>query len=75
MTGMTPEQMAAALGKGLLARSAERAGADGLLLLPPYLTEFTREGLGRVCGPVRSPLTDLTPAEMDMLAALVAGRQ
>jgi 5-dehydro-4-deoxyglucarate dehydratase len=28
-----------------LARSAERAGADGVLLLPPYLTEFEREGL------------------------------
>jgi 5-dehydro-4-deoxyglucarate dehydratase len=28
-----------------LARSAEELGADGLLLLPPYLTEFTGEGL------------------------------
>src|ERR1700726_2933979 len=28
-----------------LARSAERAGADGVLLLPPYLTEFDRDGL------------------------------
>ena len=28
-----------------LARSAERAGADGLLLLPPYLTEAPQEGL------------------------------
>ena len=27
------------------AQSAELAGADGLLLLPPYLTEATREGL------------------------------
>lgn len=27
------------------ARSAEEAGADGLLLLPPYLTETTQEGL------------------------------
>ncbi|GAA1211418.1 5-dehydro-4-deoxyglucarate dehydratase [Prauserella alba] len=28
-----------------LARSAERAGADGLLLLPPYLTEASQDGL------------------------------
>lgn len=28
-----------------LARAAERAGADGLLLLPPYLTEAPQEGL------------------------------
>lgn len=28
-----------------LARQAEEAGADGLLLLPPYLTEATQEGL------------------------------
>ncbi|MDA2808390.1 5-dehydro-4-deoxyglucarate dehydratase [Nocardiopsis suaedae] len=28
-----------------LARQAEEAGADGLLLLPPYLTETTQEGL------------------------------
>jgi 5-dehydro-4-deoxyglucarate dehydratase len=27
------------------AQSAERCGADGVLLLPPYLTEFSREGL------------------------------
>ncbi|WP_044495679.1 5-dehydro-4-deoxyglucarate dehydratase [Nesterenkonia massiliensis] len=27
------------------ARSAESAGADGILLLPPYLTETTQEGL------------------------------
>ena len=27
------------------AASAERSGADGVLLLPPYLTEFSREGL------------------------------
>ncbi|MDE2349161.1 MAG: 5-dehydro-4-deoxyglucarate dehydratase [Gammaproteobacteria bacterium] len=28
-----------------LARNAEDAGADGLLLMPPYLTEFEREGI------------------------------
>lgn len=28
-----------------IARAAERAGADGLLLLPPYLTEAGQEGL------------------------------
>ncbi|MFJ5266212.1 5-dehydro-4-deoxyglucarate dehydratase [Streptomyces sp. NPDC088387] len=28
-----------------LARSAERVGADGLLLFPPYLTEASQEGL------------------------------
>ncbi|TDC93488.1 5-dehydro-4-deoxyglucarate dehydratase [Saccharopolyspora aridisoli] len=28
-----------------LARTAERAGADGLLLLPPYLTEASQDGL------------------------------
>ena len=28
-----------------LARNAENAGADGLLLMPPYLTEFEREGI------------------------------
>ncbi|MBO8195764.1 5-dehydro-4-deoxyglucarate dehydratase [Streptomyces oryzae] len=30
-----------------LARAAERAGADGLLLFPPYLTEAGQEGLAR----------------------------
>ncbi len=39
------------------ARAAEGAGADGLLLLPPYLTEFSREGLAAhveaVCGATR----------------------
>ncbi|PXA90462.1 5-dehydro-4-deoxyglucarate dehydratase [Caulobacter sp. D4A] len=29
-----------------LARDAQAAGADGLLLLPPYLTNATQEGLG-----------------------------
>jgi 5-dehydro-4-deoxyglucarate dehydratase len=29
-----------------LAEAAERAGADGLLLLPPYLVNSTQEGLG-----------------------------
>jgi 5-dehydro-4-deoxyglucarate dehydratase len=29
--------------------------------------------IGRDSGPVRSPLTDLTPAEADELAALVSG--
>ncbi len=29
----------------VLARNAENAGADGLLLMPPYLTEFEREGI------------------------------
>ena len=40
-----------------LARSAENAGADGLLLMPPYLTEFEREGIAAhveaVCGATR----------------------
>jgi 5-dehydro-4-deoxyglucarate dehydratase len=40
-----------------LASSAERAGADGLLLLPPYLTEFERGGLAQhveaVCNSTR----------------------
>jgi 5-dehydro-4-deoxyglucarate dehydratase len=43
-----------------------------------YAVSIVKAGMrlvGRDCGPVRSPLTDLTPAEMDMLAALVAGRQ
>ena len=40
-----------------LARNAEKAGADGLLLMPPYLTEFEREGIAAhveaVCGATR----------------------
>jgi 5-dehydro-4-deoxyglucarate dehydratase len=43
-----------------------------------YAVSIVKAGMrlvGRDCGPVRSPLTDLTAAEMDMLAALVAGRQ
>ena len=28
--------------------------------------------IGRSAGPVRSPLTDLTPAELDRLKALIA---
>lgn len=40
-----------------LASSAEQAGADGLLLLPPYLTEFERRGLAQhveaVCNSTR----------------------
>jgi 5-dehydro-4-deoxyglucarate dehydratase len=31
----------------MLARSAEAAGADGILLFPPYLTEASQEGLRR----------------------------
>jgi 5-dehydro-4-deoxyglucarate dehydratase len=43
-----------------------------------YAVSIIKAGMrlvGRDCGPVRAPLTDLTPAEMDILAALVAGRQ
>ena len=40
-----------------LARSAEAAGADGLLLMPPYLTESERDGIAThveaVCGATR----------------------
>jgi 5-dehydro-4-deoxyglucarate dehydratase len=31
--------------------------------------------VGRDCGPVRSPLTDLAPDEMEELGALIAGRE
>jgi 5-dehydro-4-deoxyglucarate dehydratase len=30
--------------------------------------------IGRPAGPVRSPLTDLDPTEMDALTKLIAGR-
>ena len=43
-----------------------------------YAVSIVKAGMrliGRDCGPVRPPLTDLTPQEMDELAALVAGRK
>jgi 5-dehydro-4-deoxyglucarate dehydratase len=42
-----------------------------------YAVSIVKAGMkliGRDCGPVRPPLTDLTPQEMDELAVLVAGR-
>lgn len=43
-----------------------------------YAVSIVKAGMrliGRDCGPVRPPLTDLTPQEMDELAALIAGRK
>lgn len=43
-----------------------------------YAVSIVKAGMkliGRACGPVRPPLTDLTPQEMDELAALIKGRQ
>jgi 5-dehydro-4-deoxyglucarate dehydratase len=43
-----------------------------------YAVSIVKAGMrlvGRDCGPVRAPLTDLTPPEMDELAALIDGRQ
>ena len=42
-----------------------------------YAVSIVKAGMrlvGRDCGPVRSPLTDLAPEEMDELAALITGR-
>ena len=42
-----------------------------------YAVSIVKAGMrliGRDCGPVRPPLTDLTGEEMDELAALIAGR-
>ena len=42
-----------------------------------YAVSIVKAGMrliGRDCGPVRAPLTDLTASEMDELAALIAGR-
>ncbi len=42
-----------------------------------YAVSIVKAGMrliGRDCGPVRAPLTDLTGQEMDELAALIAGR-
>ena len=42
-----------------------------------YAVSIVKAGMrliGRDCGPVRPPLSDLTPQEMDELAALLAGR-
>ena len=46
--GVTPVLSGAGYGTSIavdLARRAERAGADGLLLLPPYLVQASQEGL------------------------------
>jgi 5-dehydro-4-deoxyglucarate dehydratase len=43
-----------------------------------YAVSIVKAGMkliGRDCGPVRPPLTDLTSQEMDELAVLVAGRK
>jgi 5-dehydro-4-deoxyglucarate dehydratase len=43
-----------------------------------YAVSIVKAGMklvGRDCGPVRSPLIDLVPSEMDELASLIAGRQ
>lgn len=43
-----------------------------------YAVSIVKAGMrvvGRPAGPVRSPLTDLEPGEMDALAKLIAGRQ
>lgn len=43
-----------------------------------YAVSIVKAGMkliGRDCGPVRPPLTDLTPQEMDELAGLIKGRQ
>jgi len=43
-----------------------------------YAVSIVKAGMkviGRDCGPVRPPLIDLTPQEMDELAALIAGRK
>ena len=67
------------------AKAAEKAGANALLLFPPYLVNADQEGLiahvkagvkliGRDPGPVRSPLTDLTEQELETLRTLIAGR-
>ena len=43
-----------------------------------YAVSIVKAGMklvGRDCGPVRSPLIDLTPSEMDELAGLIAGRR
>lgn len=43
-----------------------------------YAVSIVKAGMkliGRDCGPVRPPLTDLTPQEMDELAALIKDRQ
>jgi 5-dehydro-4-deoxyglucarate dehydratase len=42
-----------------------------------YAVSIVKAGMrivGRDCGPVRPPLTDLTPGEMNELAALIGGR-
>ena len=43
-----------------------------------YAVSIVKAGMrlvGRDCGPVRSPLTDLAPEEMNELAELIAGRE
>lgn len=43
-----------------------------------YAVSIIKAGMklvGRDCGPVRSPLTDLTASEMDELGRLIAGRR
>jgi 5-dehydro-4-deoxyglucarate dehydratase len=43
-----------------------------------YAVSIVKAGMklvGRDCGPVRAPLTDLTPQEMEELAVLIAGRK
>jgi 5-dehydro-4-deoxyglucarate dehydratase len=42
-----------------------------------YAVSIVKAGMrivGRDCGPVRPPLNDLTPVEMNELAALIEGR-
>ena len=56
------------------ARAAQEAGADGLLLMPPYAVSIIKVGLraiGRPAGPVRPPLVDLTDTELAELSVLI----
>ena len=50
------------------AQETERLGADGLLLLPPYLTEAPQEGLRAhieaVCKATRLPRRRLQPRQL-----------
>ena len=59
---------------GVTPGAAQEAGADGLLLMPPYAVSIIKVGLraiGRPAGPVRPPLVDLTDTELAELSVLI----
>ena len=76
---MTDVDLATADGQDRYVPTATRditsAGHEGVYeWIAEHLVKAGMKAIGRPAGPVRPPLTDLTPAELEELTRLIAGR-